>query len=86
MSLMASLISVRNAVRTARVISLAQLCKKFNSEPQWLLVLLDDLIKRGKIDRCEATKVCDQTCHDCQTNSQDIIFRWRDEQITIVNL
>ncbi|PSU89669.1 hypothetical protein C0W42_09405 [Photobacterium kishitanii] len=86
MSLMTYLISVRNAVRTARVISLAQLCKKFNSEPQWLLVLLDDLIKRGKIDRCEATKACNQTCHDCQINSQDIIFRWRDEQIAIANI
>lgn len=80
---MTSLITVRNAVRAARVISLAQLCNKFNSEPQWLLVLLDDLIKRGKIERCEATKACNQTCNGCQTNSQDIIFRWCDEQIAI---
>ena len=83
---MTSLIAVRNAVRAARVISLSQLCKQFNSEPQWLLVLLDDLIKRGNIERCEATKACDQTCHGCQTNSQDIIFRWCDDRITIMNI
>ncbi|MCD9462189.1 hypothetical protein GLP30_08995 [Photobacterium phosphoreum] len=83
---MTSLIAVRNAVRAARTISLAQLCKKFNSEPQWLLVLLDDLIKRGNIERCEATKACDQTCTGCQTNSQEIIFRWRDQQIAIANI
>ncbi|OBU17009.1 hypothetical protein AYY19_14390 [Photobacterium aquimaris] len=83
---MVSLINVRNAVRTARVISLAQLSHTFNSDPQWLLVLLDDLIKRGNIERCEATKNCNQACHGCQTNSQDIIFRWRDEQISIANL
>lgn len=83
---MVSLINVRNAVRTARVISLAQLSRTLNSEPPWLLVLLDDLIKRGNIERCEATKNCNQACHGCQTNSQDIIFRWRDERINIANL
>ncbi|SMY16629.1 FeoC-like transcriptional regulator [Photobacterium aquimaris] len=83
---MVSLITIRNAVRTARVISLAQLSHTLNSEPQWLLVLLDDLIKRGSIERCEATKNCNQACHGCQTKPQDIIFRWRDERIKIANL
>ncbi|SMY35359.1 FeoC-like transcriptional regulator [Photobacterium andalusiense] len=83
---MVSLITVRNAIRTAKVISLAQLSHTFNSEPQWLLVLLDDLIKRGSIERCEATKNCNQTCHGCQASSQDIIFRWCNERIDITNI
>ena len=54
---MVTLIAVRNAVRTARSITLIQLIQQFDSEPQWLLTLLDDLIKRGKIERCEGTTV-----------------------------
>ncbi|KAE8177422.1 FeoC-like transcriptional regulator [Photobacterium carnosum] len=83
---MTSLIAVRNAIRTAKIISLIQLTKKFNSEPQWLLILLDDLIKRGKIERCEPIKTCSQECQGCQTNPQDITYRWRDEEIIIVNI
>ncbi len=61
--------------------------KKFNSEPQWLLVLLDDLIKRGKIDRCEATKVhAIKLAMIAKQTHKILFFVWRDEQITIVNL
>lgn len=83
---MTTLIAVRNTVRSAHTISLAQLIQQFDCEPQWILTLLDDLIKRGKIDRCEALKTCNQECQGCQTNPQDTIYRWRDEQITVANI
>ncbi|SKC30538.1 FeoC like transcriptional regulator [Photobacterium piscicola] len=83
---MVSLIAVRNAVRTARIISLTQLSQQFDSEPQWLLILLDDLIKRGKIERCEMMKICSQECQGCQTTTLDITYRWCDEQIAIANI
>lgn len=83
---MVTLIKVKNAVRTARVISLTQLMQQFNSEPQWLLVLLDDLIKRGTIAHCEMIKRCDKECQECQTATSEMIYRWCDKQIAIANI
>ena len=83
---MVTLIAVRNAVRTARSITLIQLIQQFDSEPQWLLTLLDDLIKRGKIERCEAMKTCSQECQGCKTTPPDVTYRWCDDKIIIVNI
>ncbi len=83
---MTTLIAVRNAVREARIISLTQLAQTLTSDPQWLLILLEDLIKRGSVERCETMKSCNQTCHGCKTDSQDVIFRWCDQQIAIANI
>ena len=80
---MTTLIAVRNTVREARIISLIQLSTALDAEPQWLLILLDDLVARGKITRCETMKSCNQDCHGCQTNAQDITYRWRDEPIAV---
>ncbi|SKA48049.1 FeoC-like transcriptional regulator [Photobacterium toruni] len=83
---MITLIAVKNAVRTAKIISLSQLSQQFDNEPQWLLVLLDDLIKRGKIARCEVINTCNQECQGCQTATSNINYRWCGDQILSVNI
>lgn len=73
---MVTLLTVRDAVKQAGEISLGQLAQQLTVEPRWLTTLLDELIQRGKIRRCEITAACQQTCQGCDAKPNEVIYRW----------
>ncbi|PSV43465.1 FeoC-like transcriptional regulator [Photobacterium sp. GB-36] len=82
---MISLITVRNTVRDAKIISFSQLTKHLKCEPKWLSALLDELILRGKVEKCDSSPslACGKHCQNCQTQTTDPVYKWCENKIAI---
>ena len=82
---MTTLLDVRNYLRRHQKATLSHLSQQFLGTQQMLIVMLDELEKRGKITKSDTlTDHCRQKmCQGCNEAKTEVVYRWYAPELAI---
>lgn len=69
------LTEIKNYIRSNQILSLFDISKQFNVEPQVLRDMLDILVRKGQIRRCLKDSKCGTQCNQCSALFTEI-YQW----------
>lgn len=71
-----SLIHVKRYLMRARQATLTSLCALFQAEPETMRCLLNHLIRKGCVRKCERQIACGSTCFKCPVAAASEMYEW----------